>query len=1111
MRRRKKMSKKLIAAFAFIMCLIFAFAACTDNSGNGSENSSDSGSASTSESVSGEDPIKYEGEMLYNGFDNIDDLYAIEQLQEWSYSPLGKLDIVGKDNFIPEPSDLEKEEYDENAVNKTIEAIAALPAADEITVSDIAAVRKARKAYGALNDAGKKRVTNLATLKEIENTEVLKTNYTLSDLGGSFEKDKTGVPGWAGNAANLKNATKGTIVFKVKGLAVNDGSLYVNLFHDGSRNVNESTDGISMVVRNQQSGDGCRTLVFFNAGNGAIGYKDGKTIISDKSYVFYYTYEVAEDYSKVTVTVRIDEEGGTTVVEGSQEITSATFKNFGTYTISDWLTKHENKDKHYTININSGNSDGLNISSVWETVNAKDYEEPSTEALRNPEDLSPRQGEGALRVYYRSGTFKEILARFERSKLSGLPKNELGGISVKIYNDSEKEKKATLYLVGEKNQMIAIEGGEFTLKPYEWTECAVTLDPVIVDSLAETLTGFALDLSDKLKSAYYLDDFKVKFGKTYSEETKELIAKVEALKTDINELDGKEITAEDKDILEGLYTRYNELPEGYRFTVDNAEILTSAIASYLNVLKLNEENETGDVTTLRFNEILGLTQISSFSGGSYSFSKEEKTEEGDGSLKLDFNGSLEWITISIAPTKASGFDELHVWVKNASDNKRAFEVNWKASAEAYNENDEKIDLPGGFILPANSGWIKFVIKSSFTVNELNITSVNENNGAIKTVDTLYVGKVVAVSNAKKVNEMIAALPAYEKGYSAENKAAVKAARDAYDKLCMDSADKIADLAKLVSIEADIWREGFDVLPASADEMTEYKNEYKEAIDSLRASYDVLNAEVKKLVAEDEAKLRLYEAKILSFRAQSVNKIVSEVELKDTLYTVDEIKKIKSASETYAVMSDEEKTNLEDGIAGKLVALQAKIAKYYTLRDLGGAFGNNIVDAPDWAAYSADLKDEKEGTIVFKVKGLASTDGALYVDVFHDGSVNAGQSLDGITMLVRNNNNTLLFQNAGDLDIGFKDGKTISAAKTYVFYYTYKVADDYSKLTVSIRIDEEGGETVVEGSKDITTVNFTSFGSYTVKQWLTEHDNRNNHKTFFIDSGNSKGASILSAW
>ncbi len=1118
--RRMKMSKKLMIALALILSVVCVFAACFDGGTDGSESKVDSTPASSTEPTSEEEQIKYEGEMLFNGFDTVDDLYAVEQLYEWSYTPLGKLDIVGKDNFIPEPSELEKEEYDKEAVDKLIEAIDALPAAEEVTISDIDAIRKARKAYGALNDASKKKVTNLAVLKAAESAEAIQNCYTLSDLDGEFANDLTIANGWESHGATLKNEKEGTIVFKVKGMAegnsdnpgAGDGAFYVNLFHDATKNKNESGNGVSMWVRNNNN-----TLLFQNVGTTDadlstgmdIGFKDGAKISGAKTYVFYYTYKVEEDYSKLTVSVKIVEEGGATVVEGSKEITTVKFAEYGFYTIEQWLTEHENKDAHKTININSGNSSGVKVSSAWPTVSASDYEEPAAEE-RNPEDLSPRQGDGALRVYYKSGTFKEILARFERSKLKGLPKKELGAISVKVYNDSAKEKTVTLALVGAQNQIIAINGGEFKLTPYAWTTCSVTLDPIIVDSIADTLTGLSINLSDKSQSAYYIDDLKVTFGKTYTDETRELLAKVETLKTDVAALENREISANDKELLEGLYTRYNELPQGYRFIVGNSDLLTNAISSYLKVLKLEEESATGDVTTLRFNEILGLTQLSEFVGGKYSFSADEHPQGETGSVKFDFDGSsTTGVTVRIAPTKANGFDELHVWVKNASQTRRAVWVDWKSSAEQFDEEGNSLNIPGGYVLPANSGWIKLVIKSSFTISELNVTSIsNDTPSGIATVDTLYVGKIVAVSNANKVNEIISALPAYEEGYSAENKAAVKAAREAYNALCLDSAAKVTEIAKLVSLEADIWREGFKNLPATADELTEYKNEYKAAIDSLRETYELLNDKVKKVVVEDEAKLRAFEAKILTFRAQSVNEIVAGTELKDTLYTVDEIKKIKSANETYALMSDEEKTNLNEGVEAKLTALTAKIAKYHTLRELDGDFTHDITNAPEWAGNSASLKNDREGTLVFKVKGMVSAAGALYINLFHD-TRDKNQSLYGIVLLVQGHKQ-LLFPNAGDQAIGFNDG-VISPAKTYVFYYTYKVADDDSKLTVSVRVDEEGGATIAEGTKDITTVKIgpkQEVTEYTFKQWFTS---LGDYKVININSGASKGASISSAW
>ena len=41
-----------------------------------------------------DESVVYEGDMLYNGFEDQGDLYRIKQLFDWDYTPLGKLEIV---------------------------------------------------------------------------------------------------------------------------------------------------------------------------------------------------------------------------------------------------------------------------------------------------------------------------------------------------------------------------------------------------------------------------------------------------------------------------------------------------------------------------------------------------------------------------------------------------------------------------------------------------------------------------------------------------------------------------------------------------------------------------------------------------------------------------------------------------------------------------------------------------------------------------------------------------------------------------------------------------------------------------------------------------------
>ena len=132
------------------MCssLLFA-AACND--GSEENNEEGGGTVQNPSDETPEDETKYEGDMLYNGFDSVADMYRVSQLYEWNYTPLGKLSIVGADNFIPE----EDNSGTEDAAAAVVAQIEALPSVSEVTFADKDAVAKARRAYGELTDEGK--------------------------------------------------------------------------------------------------------------------------------------------------------------------------------------------------------------------------------------------------------------------------------------------------------------------------------------------------------------------------------------------------------------------------------------------------------------------------------------------------------------------------------------------------------------------------------------------------------------------------------------------------------------------------------------------------------------------------------------------------------------------------------------------------------------------------------------------------------------------------------------------------------------------------------------------------------------------------------------------
>ncbi len=808
---------------------------------------------------------KYDGEVLYNGFDSTKDMYRVAQLFEWNYSPMAKLEVVGKDDFLPvvveDEATIAKQAA---AVEKMIEK---LPALKNLKLSDKAAVSEARSAYGDLAKSGKMAVTNLNKLKELEASPVLKGLHTIGDLGEDFASDVINSGSWMGYAATLADPMEGTVVFKASGIAANqDGAFYISMFHDGSKDYGQAGDGITFWLRTFNN-----TVLPENSTNEPIPFISGQSISPDKEYTFYVTYKVAEDYSKLTVSIRVEEESGAVVAESTTDVTNFKLTNFGEQTVESWLKTDANAKNHQTIYLNPGNSNGVNIMSAWAATQESDYAEPlDVTDVCSEEDLAPRQGDGALRVSYERGSFTEILARFDDSLIPDMPVERLCEVSVKIFNYSEEEKTVTLSLMKEQNLAVALDDNEFTLAPYAWTECKLSMDSVVVEYLAKELIGINVRFKDVADSVYYLDDFRVSFESEYGEGSLALIEKVEALTEELKGLKDKKITKEDKELLVSLYTRYLDLPMAYQYMVNNVDLLQEAIKSYYDIIS-KEELEKGSTVLLHANEILGVSQFGEYAGGTVSYTTEDKVD-GDGCVSLDFDGSVDYINIPITPTSTNGFAEVHLWVNNPTENKYAVYLNWKLSDAAVGESILEDNAVGGYLIPAKSGWVELVYRSEFTVAEINVAMLDKRNVATPATDNLLIGKIVGYVNpvktvsphVKKVEKMIEDLSAYYGGYSKTHREEVVKAREAYLALTETQQGQVSNISKLIEIEASIWREGFYGIPKDVAKITKYDREIEKKFEALRTAYEELDPGVQKAVQYDMNLLEQLEDKMSTF-------------------------------------------------------------------------------------------------------------------------------------------------------------------------------------------------------------------------------------------------------
>ena len=244
--------------------------------------------------------------------------------------------------------------------------------ANAYTAADIAAIKEARSVYNSLSPEEQSAV-DASLVQTLEACEAdIATYYTLSDLtettNGYYGANNlaTGnavtIDSWAYGAANLPSfadTLSATVVFKASGLAAGtDGAMYISLFHDGSANAGQSGDGLAIWLRTQNS-----TLLPQNSTNQGVAISEA--IATAQTYTFYIGYSIASDYSSLTLTIRMENAGGTTIASDTQTVTSVSFSDFGNQTIAQWLRDDANAANHQTFYINGGASTSVTVSDAW--------------------------------------------------------------------------------------------------------------------------------------------------------------------------------------------------------------------------------------------------------------------------------------------------------------------------------------------------------------------------------------------------------------------------------------------------------------------------------------------------------------------------------------------------------------------------------------------------------------------------------------------------------------------------------------------------------------------------------------------------------------------------
>ncbi len=250
----------------------------------------------------------------------------------------------------------------------------------------------------------------------------------------------------------------------------------------------------------------------------------------------------------------------------------------------------------------------------------------------------------------------------------------------------------------------------------------------------------------------------------------------------------------------------------------------------------------------------------------------------------------------------------------------------------------------------------------------------------------------------------------------------------------------------------------------------------------------------------EGTLKCYIGGITAVSDESVSKD-ADVEIakvksiaEKTDVTVAELMQLRDVLDLYETLTEDQKELLSSDGKTVMALITAKLDGYSFLRDLtdGNGLKDGVKTAATWSGFYGKTPNQKELKLAFSVKGVDSaTTGSLYLSLFYpDNATNMNESSNGLMYYVSKSGMSGGFT--------FENEMSMSPDKTYYFVVSYKVEDDYSKLTVNIKIYDEDGNTVMDASKVETSIK----GS-TIEAWVTNERN----VYFYLNTGYTSGIEI----
>ena len=256
-----------------------------------------------------------------------------------------------------------------------------------------------------------------------------------------------------------------------------------------------------------------------------------------------------------------------------------------------------------------------------------------------------KEGEGSLKIYYKDGTFGNVVQLLSLTEYSDCDISDIKSLSLWIYNANEEETPVTLSAL--KSGSTAIAQETFDVPAGEWTKCTLALNKVAMESNADNFYAFAFAFSRSVKNAtYYVDEMQVEFGAEYTGADEENLVKVNDLIARIAALP-ETVTLKNEEAMKEIYLDYNDLEVAYQGAVNNYDTFEKAVDTLLLAAR-GKLDYTKDSVACYFDKFYGSFQAERGAVGfpNIYYSEEIKYQDEEGSLCIECTGDT-WTYVNL--------------------------------------------------------------------------------------------------------------------------------------------------------------------------------------------------------------------------------------------------------------------------------------------------------------------------------------------------------------------------------------------------------------------------------------------------------------------------------